>query len=153
MNETSYRKSLERHTVPHLSDYWKIHDSFKNGVPDALLEGAHRDLWVEYKYIKTLPKRDTTMIDLTNPNKYLSLHQQKWLERRYHLRQDTLVLVGAPVGSVLFWDLSWKRPISTASFRQQAVSTKDAARWIVNAVNENDTRQPNNDRPRCAGLR
>ena len=48
---------------------------------------------MEVKYLKALPKRDTTLIDLTSP-KFLSALQILWLRRRWERRKDAFVLLG-----------------------------------------------------------
>lgn len=80
------------------------------------LEGAKKDLWVEWKFIKPFPKKDTTLIDLTN-TKYLSALQQKWLIRRQRIRGDVAVVAGSEYGGVVFFGLDWQRPITAGQFR------------------------------------
>ena len=41
---------------------WKINDSSTAGKPDCYYCGPTDDLWAEYKYLKALPKRDTTKL-------------------------------------------------------------------------------------------
>ena len=116
MNEHTFTASFKK-KLPDSIFWWKINDNFAGGVPDVFLEGEYCDLWIEFKYIKTLPKRPDTLIDLTN-QKYLSKLQQKWLTRRQERRGDTLVCVGCPQGVALFWGTSWKTPIATETFRE-----------------------------------
>tara|TARA_B110000116_G_scaffold45548_1_gene37797 strand:- start:6107 stop:6538 length:432 start_codon:yes stop_codon:yes gene_type:complete len=114
MNEHTFTAAF-RKKLPADIYWWKINDNFAGGVPDAFLEGTNRDLWIEFKYIKALPKRPDTLIDLTN-QKYLSKLQQKWLKRREAKRGDTLVCVGCPQGVALFWENSWDTPMPAKAF-------------------------------------
>ena len=115
MNEHSYIKAVTRH-LTEVNYKWKINDSYAGGTPDMFLEGISQDLWVEWKYIKPFPKRDTTVIDLTN-TKYLSALQQKWLVRRHHARGDVAVIAGSEYGGVVFFGLEWQRPITAGKFK------------------------------------
>ena len=75
MNEHSFVRSI--HNALHPDVYkWKIHDTYTGGVPDAMYAGPAGVLFVEYKYLKSLPKKDTTVIRHS-----LSALQQAWLER------------------------------------------------------------------------
>lgn len=114
MNEHTFTSAFKK-KLPANIFWWKINDNFAGGVPDVFLEGPERDLWVEFKFIKALPKRPDTLIDLTN-QKYLSKLQQLWLKRRHDKRQDTLVCVGCPQGVALFWGTSWDKPITAEAF-------------------------------------
>ena len=56
---------------------WKINDSYTGGVPDCFYSGPAGHCFVEYKYKKELPKRDTTPINFN-----LSAQQELWLTER-----------------------------------------------------------------------
>ena len=56
---------------------WKINDSYTGGVPDCFYTGPAGHCFVEYKYKKELPKRDTTLINFN-----LSVLQAIWLTER-----------------------------------------------------------------------
>ena len=56
---------------------WKINDSYTGGVPDCFYTGPAGHCFVEYKYKKELPKRDTTPINFN-----LSAQQELWLTER-----------------------------------------------------------------------
>ena len=113
---------------------WKIHDSFAGGVPDSYIEGPKSDLWIEYKWCN-LPKRDTTLIDLANPNQYLSRLQQEWLRRRHNLgRNDACVVLGHEKGVNIFLGLSWETPIQKTRLLNQALSKADAREKILGLI-------------------
>ena len=136
MNEHGFSKSLrtKMHKVDPSIFWWKINDAYAGGTPDIFIEGVHRDIWCEAKYIKELPKRDTTMIDFTNTNQYLSKLQQEWLIRRHHKRGDTLVAVGHPDGCLLLWGLSWQTPMNRVSILNESMNLSDSIARIRAAL-------------------
>ena len=86
MNEHSFIKSIHRYLSPDVHS-WKIHDTYTGGVPDAMYSGPAGVLFVEYKYIKELPKRTTTPL-----NHSLSALQLQWLERMKVSAKAALIL-------------------------------------------------------------
>ena len=136
MNEHSYIRSL--HTLLKKGgmdvDIWKVNDNFAGGVPDVAYFGAINTLWVEYKYIKQLPKKNSTIIDLTNSAKYLSLLQQQWLERKHLLNIRTAVIVGSPSGNGIYDGIMWREPVTTGEFIANAVSNHTVINYITQAV-------------------
>ncbi len=66
MIEAQYTQNVHKR-LPSVIDAWKINDNYAGGVPDAFYRNldttvATRPLWIEYKFLKTLPKRPTTVI-------------------------------------------------------------------------------------------
>ena len=133
-NEHSYIRLVHKYLDSSIYK-WKICDEFQGGVPDCFYEGEFQDLWVEYKYIKPIPKRPSTLIDLTNPDRYLSKLQQHWLTRRYQKRKDSAVIAGSTKGGVLFLDKEWELPISTEEYLSRCIPAKQIARNIFDIVN------------------
>ena len=135
MNEHSFRKSFENPAFKKAINWsWKIHDSFAGGVPDSYVEGSKSDLWIEYKWCN-LPKRDTTLIDLSNPNQYLSKLQQEWLRRRFTLgRNDACVILGHDLGCNIFFGLSWETPLTKNDLLKTAFTKVTARNHILNIV-------------------
>lgn len=96
MIEAQYTSKVHER-LPQDVYHWKINDSFEGGVPDAMYMHAPVDgedpsgitLWVEYKLIKALPVRDTTIVI---PN--LSKLQEVWLKRAERAGHKALVVVG-----------------------------------------------------------
>ena len=86
MNEHSFIRSIHRYLHPDIHS-WKIHDTYTGGVPDAMYSGPAGILFVEYKYIKTLPKKDTTPLRHS-----LSALQLQWLERMKMSANAALVI-------------------------------------------------------------
>lgn len=124
MNEHTFRNTIKTQAQRFDPDMlvWKINDDYAGGVPDFFFECEHTERWVESKYIKELPKRPTTIIDLMKSDKYLSNLQQEWLERREQRYGDAVVLVGIGKdrceGVVVLSHFDWIYPRSTNEFRQ-----------------------------------
>lgn len=115
--------------------YWKVNADYAPGVPDCFYEGSQRDLWIEYKYT-VMPKRDSTLIKLTDYNKHMSLNQQKWIKRRYLARGDAWVILGTEQkAGYIFNDLSWKIPISTGDVKAGLLTFKEIAQHINAFIN------------------
>ena len=134
MNEHGFSRSLKNRFTKAGVFSWKINDGFAGGVTDFFIEGARADAWVEVKYIKALPKRDTTIIDLMNPSTYLSILQQAWLRRRYTKRQDAYVLVGCPEGAILFTDLEWETPRPAHYYRNHVEPAEEIVSHLLTQV-------------------
>ncbi len=112
--------------------HWKIHDPYAGGVPDHFIEGDNRDLWVESKHLKMLPKRGSTIIDLCNESKFLSRLQQDWLARRSKKRNDCAVLVTCDDGTAaLFLNRDWEKPFTTDEFRAKLCPFGDIVAQII----------------------
>lgn|GEM_PF-2075823 len=134
VNEHSFVQSVHRQLKKHSDIFlWKINDRFAGGTPDAFIEGPKGDLWVEYKFLKPFPKRDDTLIDLTQV-KYLSKNQQHWLKRRERIRKDTLVVVGSDHGSCVFFENEWESPLTAGEFRQKSMQLRDLVNTILRRI-------------------
>ena len=110
MDEHGYIRSIHKKLPPDLY-HWKINDTFQGGVADAFYRGNKRILFVEYKFIKTLPVRETTLIV---PD--CSVLQIKWLKDSYNDGVPTVVIVGSPHGGVLFLHRAWEKGVCKQTF-------------------------------------
>jgi hypothetical protein len=122
MNEHSFIKSIHRYLNPDVH-VWKIHDTYTGGVPDAMYSGSSGVLFVEYKYIKTLPKRDSTILKTS-----LSPLQVQWLNRMKESATAALVIGVNSNAIILNGDFSQK--ISKLRFLKNAVSRQEVADYI-----------------------
>ncbi|MBM7454523.1 hypothetical protein HNR62_000352 [Oceanisphaera litoralis] len=99
MTESQYTQAVHKKLAPEVFK-WKIRDDYQGGVPDAYyrrndgLPGP--TLWIEYKYLKALPKRDTTLVV---PD--LSEQQKRWLG--FAQAAGDLVAVVLGVGNKGVW--------------------------------------------------
>lgn len=126
--ETTFTGAVHKYLPPGREEpYWmKNNNVYTAGIWDVWYSGAAADLWVEYKFI-VMPKLDTTMI---LPE--LSALQLKWGRDRYAEGRNLAVIVGCKEGGVILWDKDWENPISTAEFKQDLLSRKEIANWIIN---------------------
>lgn len=125
MNEHSFIKSFHKKLDPSIK-IWKIYDPYQGGVPDALMFGsAGQMLFVEYKYVKALPKRNTTIIKPA-----LSAQQSEWLKDKTARNINVLVVLGTQDGVVLFHaPYEWDNGIPRS--KAVVITPKEAARTIA----------------------
>ena len=128
MNEHSYIQSVHRR-LPRSLYRWKINDSYQGGVADAYYSGPAGDLWVEYKYIKSLPKRPTSVVDLTN-TRLLSTLQQHWLADRHKEGRNVAVVVGSDRGSIILEGTDFQKTLTVETFIRNTVDTNGVALYI-----------------------
>ena len=123
--ENAYIAKVHKH-LPRTLYRMKNSNSYTAGVPDTWYSGSNGDLWVEFKYLPTVPKR--TAVD---PLKLLSPLQVKWLNERFGEGRNVAVVIGCPLGGVLLTKKSWESPISAPNFHALIKSNADLAAWIV----------------------
>lgn len=130
MTEHSYIRSIHSRLRKDLPDVyvWKINDPYQGGVADAYYSGS-RDLWVEYKYLKALPKRATTRIE---PG--LSELQKDWLRERHAQGRNVAVIIGSPDGSMILPGITWDTAINQADFIGSAVDKSQVVAYIESQV-------------------
>ena len=104
---------------------------YVGGIPDAWLSGSEGDLWIENKYLPTLPP-------VVDPTKLLSALQKVWLERRHAEGRSVGVLIGSADGHLFFPSLSWLSPVTRETFRAKAKTTKQIAEELIDIVGEID---------------
>lgn len=134
MTETNYWTALRKYLVPRVYA-WKINASFVKGIPDEWLSGSVQDLWVENKRIAN-DGQIPAFLDLTDTNKYLSHHQQTWLERRHKEGRHVGVVVFSRHGHIYVRGLEWQKPISKLEFMSTAMPYKELAETLINIVGE-----------------
>lgn len=128
MTEHAYIRAVHKKLPPTI-DAWKINDVYAGGVADAYYSGCAGDLWIEYKYVKALPKRPDTMVLID-----LSELQKQWHRRRHAHGRRVAVVVGSPTGAVLFEGLSWEKGIRSADFIRTAVAKDAIASYILSVT-------------------
>lgn len=130
--ENTFISAVHRHLPVDLYRM-KNHNEYAGGIADCWYSGPSADLWVEYKFVD-VPKRPTTMIDLTNIDKYLTTLQQEWLVGRYGEGRNVGVIAGSKDGGVWFPGLTWQSPISAGVFVSRLQSRKQIAEQITEIV-------------------
>lgn len=142
MIESQYTSAIHK-KLPKNIYKWKINDNFAGGVPDAFyrsLAARGRPLWVEYKFLKALPKRPTTVV---KPD--LSSQQLAWLKQAKNAGEQAYVIIGVEnvryknqaCGVVLDTIEEWENGIIAAEFlRRCEKSNYDTiAEIITNTCN------------------
>jgi hypothetical protein len=102
----------------------KNNNPYIGGIPDVWYSNETGDLWVEYKYLPSVPKRGSVRINL-------SALQIQWLKERYAEGRNVAVIVGCPLGGVLFKHLEWEEVVTPQQFAKKLVSKKQLASLIV----------------------
>lgn len=126
MNEHSFVRSI--HNALHPDVYkWKIHDTYTGGVPDAMYAGPAGVLFVEYKYVKSLPKRDDTIIRHS-----LSPLQEQWLTRMSDSTLVALVLGCEDKALIILDDFSAN--ICKSRYVEEAIPRRQVAQWIYEST-------------------
>jgi len=124
MNEHSFIRSIHKALHPDVYK-WKIHDTYTGGVPDAMYAGPAGVLFVEYKYIPKLPKKNTTVIRHS-----LSSLQCAWLERMKHSTNVALIVGSNSTGVIIQDDFS--RNMCKYNYIEENVTKGEIAQWIYN---------------------
>lgn len=126
MRESEYIRTV--HTLLPASFYHlKLNLPYTAGVPDCYYSGSRADLWVEWKYFKTIPRE----VDLcSGKNPVLTRLQQDWLACRHAERRKVAVIVGTCKGCVIYPDLSWQHVLTRAVFIDMIRSKQYTALWI-----------------------
>jgi hypothetical protein len=134
--ETRFIASVHRHLPP--ADQFhreKMANPYRGGTADSWYSGK-RDLWVEWKFIE-LPKRDTTMIDLTGgKNPPLSPLQQDWIRGRNREGRDVWVVIGCKEGGLILPGVRyWDAPFPTEYYRKRLLTRPEVAQRILQHCN------------------
>lgn len=126
MNEHSFVRSIHR-KLPGEIYTWKINDNYAGGVADAYYSSDGGDLWIEYKYLKTLPAKGSTEIEIG-----LSGNQKIWLGGRFKEGRVVAVVVGSPEGNLILQHPDdWLRKIPKHEFISKAIETPEIVSYIT----------------------
>lgn len=120
--ESTFIKSVHKHTTCY---HEKMCNPFTSGTPDVWYSGPKGDLWVEYKYLTSLPSLPRTVLKPA-----LSARQALWLRREHLHGRNVAVILGSPKGAVVFRNLEWEGGISLADFQSRLQSRAQTAQWI-----------------------
>mgnify|MGYP000035334240 FL=1 len=126
MHESAFTNTIHK-KLPTSVYRWKIQATMTGGIPDAYYSGDKADIWIEYKLLNKLPKRQSTLLI---PK--LSGLQSKWLKDRYTEGRNVAVILGHLGGSYIFTNLEWEAGITQDKL---TLSRGDLAQWIAQQVN------------------
>lgn len=101
----------------------KMHNVYRGGTFDVWYSGKARDLWIEYKWVGSIPKKGTIVPDL-------SMLQLKWGRGRQGEGRNVFVVVGCPDGGVLLKSTQWEEGVSVEEFRKALLTKSALAKWI-----------------------
>ena len=99
---------------------WKINDSYTGGVPDCFYTGPAGHCFVEYKYKKELPKRDTTLINFN-----LSALQAIWLTERNKQSVPCYLILAVGNLVVMTQDFEKANKYLTSEFLEDSMTFED----------------------------
>lgn len=127
--ENRFRVAVHK-LLPPAVYHVKMNNPFAGGIPDDWYSGSRSDLWVEYKWLPALPKRDTTVIVPA-----LEPLQRSWCDGRYKEGRRVRVVVGFPTGCIIFASPEeWNAGIARG--KAQVLSKQQLANWIRDHVVE-----------------
>lgn len=126
MNEHSFVRSIHNALSPDVYK-WKIHDTYTGGVPDAMYAGPAGVLFIEYKYVKILPKRDETIIKHS-----LSALQTQWLDRMKQSTPVALILGCEDTALIIVDDFATN--ICKSRYVEQSIPRRQVAQWIYDVT-------------------
>lgn len=126
MRESTYTAAV-RDALPAAILAIKINNPLHRGLPDNLYIGnTSKSLWIEYKYDEIPPE----VVDLTNPNKYLSKLQQRTLRQLHNRGQHVAVVYATKKRVWVREGLSWEETIYPQRDVQGTMSRRELVLWI-----------------------
>jgi hypothetical protein len=111
----------------------KNHNTYRCGTADEWYSGNLDDLWIEYKYEPQFPVRDRFIIPNCSPR------QVRWLRGRFTEGRNVLVIVGYPIGGVVYYNpVEWEeRGIDLSTIQERLMSRKELAEYIIARIHIN----------------
>lgn len=109
--EATFVRSINK-LLPEEVDFQSMAGTYTNGVADSYYDGPQSDLWVEYKFIRRIPRTLDLVKSTTKP--HLTRLQSNFLIRRFGNGRKVAVIVGYDDGGVIFdkpvsWLHTWSR--------------------------------------------
>lgn len=127
MSEASAWATLRKSIAEYTQDIQRFEDVLSRGIPDTNFCYKGKEIWLEGKYVKALPKRNTTPLKVG-----LRPEQEAWLSRRSKSGGSCFVWVriNCPGSSINGWYLSQDFaalregfPLSEMTFHMQYFKT------------------------------
>ena len=129
--ENTFRGGVHKY-LPRELHHEKMNNPYSSGTADDWYSGSKADLWVEYKFLPKIPQRANVW--LVNPDvkkPMLSKLQELWLRGRHVEGRAVAVIIGCPEGGIILRNLQWERSISPQTFKDNLLSRKELALWLV----------------------
>lgn len=105
----------------------KMNNPWRAGTPDVYYSGDVGDLWVEYKFIERIPRSKEILPELTP-------RQSRWLNNRYDEGRNVAVVLGTPLGGVIYRNKEWLTPLDSEALEALIIPRKEVALWILSQV-------------------
>lgn len=105
----------------------KMNNPWRAGTPDVYYSGDVGDLWVEYKFIERIPRSKEILPELTP-------RQSRWLNNRYDEGRNVAVVLGTPLGGVIYRNKEWLTPLDSEALEALVIPRKEVALWILSQV-------------------
>lgn len=122
--ESTFSSSINKR-LPIGLHYEKMNNPYRGGTADFWYSGNKADLWVEYKWVQKIPKKEYSLVDGATPS--LSKLQQQWLLKRHSEGRRVVVIVGTPDGAIILDSLSWMDAIDFS----KTIDRDLVAKWIT----------------------
>ena len=120
--ENRYIASIHR-LLPDAVYREKMHNPYRGGTFDVWYSGQIADIWIEYKWVNKLPKNGILVPELSEL-------QKKWGRGRSKEGRHVYVVVGSPIGGVIFIAPdAWEAGIGECS--KLLLDKKQVASFIV----------------------
>ncbi len=129
--ETAFIKSVNKHLPETYNEH--TNNPFRSGIADSWYTGNIADMWIEYKFIESLPRTRHFMPDL-------SARQVKWLKDRHNEGRNVAVIQGIRTGGIIYTDLDWENPYPRDQLAERIRTRPELAQWIYNRVGWSECR-------------
>lgn len=121
---------------------WKVRDDFTAGVLDCMylnrVSAKTPPLYVEWKYVKALPKRATTIV----APKWNSAEQLNWANELHGAGMPVLIIIafgeGSSAGAVILRNGEWNDGITTTEAKRRAIPLNKCATIIQRIATDVD---------------
>ena len=113
--------------IPAVIHREKMFNPYRGGTPD-MWYSAKLDLWAEYKWWASPPKRTAKPLGL-------SKLQELWLRRRFEEGRRCVVICGCGTGGIVVQTpLYWESPIPPTFYNEFFMTRDGIAEWITHVV-------------------
>jgi hypothetical protein len=124
-SETSFYTTVHRY-LPVRLHREKMHNAYRSGTADVWYSGPTGDLWVEYKFVRTVPTRAPIRV-----YQLLTPLQLKWLNDRHAEGRNVAVVLGTTLGAWIFEHGAWlSTDVTRLQLQTRGLERKDVADFI-----------------------
>lgn len=125
MPETRFYTAIHK-LLPKALHREKMSNPYRGGTADCWYSGTADDLWVEYKYVSTVPVKAPILV-----HKDLSALQLQWLRGRYEEGRNAVVILGTPKGAWIYDHCRWETEgVTAADLADTGLTKQQVADYI-----------------------